>query len=135
MKGSDPLADGGQGPQVRSSLYRGMQPAAFTSTWKAASGRLDPPHVALFGPSVVTQAQRHNPRRVALGAWLDPSPGGKSVGDVTPGRWRPGSSSPIKPVSQNATRSLHAHLEGCFGEAGPPCVALFGPSVVTQLQR
>ena len=56
-------------------------------------------------------------------------------GELTPSRWRPGSSSPIKPVSRNATTSLHAHLEGCFGEAGPPRVAIFGPSVVTQLQR
>ena len=41
----------------------------------------------------------------------------------------------MKPVSRNATSSLHAHSEGCFGEARTPHVALFGPSVVTQIQR
>ena len=103
-------------------------------------GEAGPPRVALFGPSVVTQVQQPDPRASGAKGVARPKPGpgrgaGPAQGDVTPSRWRLGSSSPIKPVSKNATSSLHAHLEGCFGEAGPPRVALFWPSVVTQLQR
>ena len=84
-----------------------------------------PPRVALFGPRGVTQVQGPDPRASGARGVARPKPGpgrgaGPVRGDVTPGRWRPGSSSPIKPVSQNATSSLHAHSEGCFGEAGPP---------------
>ena len=91
---------------------------------KAASGRLDTPQVALFGPSVVTQVERPDPRASGARGVARPKPGpgrgaGPVRGDLTPGRWRPGSSSPIKPVSRNATSSLHAHSEGCFGEGGP----------------
>ena len=101
-----------------------MQPAAFTPTRKAASGRLDPPRVARFGPRVETQVQRPDPRASGARGVARPKPGpgrgaGPVHGDVNTGRWRPGSSSPIKPVSRNATSSLHAHSEGCFGEAGP----------------
>ena len=114
--------------------------AAFTPTRKAASGRLDPPCVALFRPSVVTLVQQPDPRascaRGVARHKLGPGRGaGQAQGDVTPRRWRLGSSSPIKPVSQNATSSLHAHSEGCFGEAGPPRVALFVRSVITQVQQ
>ena len=103
-------------------------------------GEAGPPRVDLFGPSVVTQVQRPNPWASGAKGVARPKPGpgrgaGPAQGDMTPRRWQPGSSSQIKPVSQNATSSLHAHLEGCFGEAGPPRVALFGPSVVTQVQR
>ena len=117
-----------------------MQPAAFTPTRKAASGRLDPPRVALSGPRVVIQVQRPNPRASGARGVARPKPGpgrgaGPVRGVVTPGRWRPGSSSPIKPVSRNATSSLHAHSEGCSGRLDPPRVALFGPHVVTQVQQ
>ena len=98
-----------------------------------------PPRVALFGPSVVTQVQQPYPRASGTRGVARPKPRpgrwvGPAQGDVTPRRWWPGSSSPIKPFSWNSTSSLHDHLEGCFWEAGPPRVALFGPSVVTQVQ-
>ena len=85
-KGTRTPANGGRGPQAKSSLSPRMQPAAFTPTRKAASGRLDPVHVALFGHSVVTQVQQPDPRQVALVAWLDPSPGGKRGGAGKRGR-------------------------------------------------
>ena len=77
-------------PQAPSGLSPGMQPAAFTPTQKAASGRLDTPHVALFGPSVVTQVQRHDPRACGARGVANPKhePGrgaGPLCGDVTPG--------------------------------------------------
>ena len=54
----------------------GKQPTVFTSPRKTVSGRLDPLHVALFGPSVVGQVRLiRDPGQVALGAWLDPGPG------------------------------------------------------------
>ena len=107
--------------------------------WEGCFREAGPPRVALFGPSVVTHLQRPDPWTSGARGVARPKPGpgrgaGPAQGDVTPGKWRPGSSSPIKPVSQNATSSLHAHSEGCFGEAGTPRVALFGPSVVTQVQ-
>ena len=37
-------------------------------------------------------------------------------------------------VSWEATSSLHAHSEDGFGAAGPPCAAIFGPSVEECLQ-
>ena len=37
-------------------------------------------------------------------------------------------------VSWEVSSILHAHSEGCFGEAGRPCVALFAFSVVEQVQ-
>ena len=117
-----------------------MQPVAFTPTRKAALGRLDPPRVALCWPRVATQLHRPGPRAGGARGVARPKPGpGRGAellrGDVASGRWRPGSSSPIKPVSKTATSSLHAHFEGCFGEAEPPRVAIFGPSVVTQVQQ
>ena len=128
--------DGGRGPQARSSLSPGIQPAAFPLTGNSASGRLEPQRVPLFRPSVVTQVQQPDPRASGPRGVARPKPGlGRGAwpaqGDVNPCRWRPGSSSPIKPVSWNATSSLPANWEGCFGEAGPPRVAFSGPSVVT----
>ena len=122
--GHDPWQNGCQGPQARSGLSPTMQPAAFTPTQKAASGRQDPPHVALFGPSVVTQVQQPDPQAGGAWAWLDPRPGqeegrGWHTRTCPQAEWLPVSSSPIRPVSRNATSSLQAHSEGCFGEAGP----------------
>ena len=54
--------------------------------------------------------QRPDPRASGARGMARPKPGpGRGAGpvrrDVTPGRWRPWSSSPIKPVSRNATNS------------------------------
>ena len=58
---------------------------------KAASGRLDTPHVALFGPSVVTQVQQHEPWANGARGVARPKPGpgrgvGPAQGDLTPSR-------------------------------------------------
>ena len=68
----------------------------------------------------------------------EPGPGrgaGQTLRDVTPALWL----LQWSPVATNfvpweATSSLHAHLEGCFEGAGPPCEALFGVSVFEQVQ-
>ena len=102
-----------------------MQPAAFTPTRKAASGRLDPTRVALFGPRVETQVLRPDSQASGARGVARPKPGpgrgaGPVRGEVTPGRWRPGSSSPIKPVSRNATNSDPTHwASGARGVARP----------------
>ena len=102
-----------------------MQPVAFTPTRKAALGRLDPPRMALCGPRVATQVHQPSPLAGGARGVARPKPGpgrgeGPARGDVTLGRWQPGSSSPIKPVSRDATSSLHAHSENCSGAAVPP---------------
>ena len=118
-----------------------MQPAAFTPTRKAASGRLDPPHVAIFGPSMVTQVQRPEPRASCTRGVARPKPGpgrgaGPPSGDVTPGRM---AAAVLKPdqaclldCNQEPSRPL---WKAASGRLDPPHVALFGPSVVTQVQR
>ena len=80
------------------------------------------------------------PGPVALGAWLDPRPGqeegrGRHTGTCPLAEWLPRSSSPLRAVSLNATSSLHAHSEGYFGRVDPPHMALFEPSVLTQVQQ
>ena len=118
-----------------------MQPAAFTPTWKAASGRLDPPRVALLGPSMVTQVQRPNPRASGARGVDRPKPGpGRGVGparrDMTP--WQNGSRGPqadqacLPQCNQQPSRPLGRLIRGAWTT---PRVALFGPSVLTQLQR
>ena len=58
------------------------------------------------------------------GARPEPGPStgaGLMRGDVAPAVWvLQGSPGATKFVSREATSILHAHLEGCFGEAGPP---------------
>ena len=113
-------------PQAPSGLSPGMQPAAFTPTQKAASGRLDHPRVALFGPSVVTQVQQPDP--LAIGARgvakHKPGPGrgaGPCVWGYDPrqnGCWGPQARSGLSPGMQPA--AFTPTQEGCFGEAGPP---------------
>ena len=116
-----------------------MQPAAFTPTRKAASGRLDPPHLALFGPSLVTQVQRPDPRDSGARGVARPKPGlGRGAGpprrDVTPGRM---AARVLKPDQACLPQcSLHAHSGKLLrGGWTLPHVALFGPSLVTQVQR
>ena len=118
-----------------------MQPAAFTPTQKAASGRLDPPRLALFGPSVVTQVQQPNPRAGGTRAVARPKPG--------PGRWAGPACGDLTPASMAAGvfKPDQACLPQCNQEHSRPLrkaasvrldhqyVALFGPSVVTQVQR
>ena len=118
-----------------------MQPAAFIPTQKAASGRLDPPRLALFGPSVVTQVQQPNPRSGGTRAVARPKPGpGRGAGpvrrDVTP--WQNGSRGPqaqsslspgMQPAAFTPTR------KAASGRLDPPRMALFGPSVVAKVQR
>ena len=118
-----------------------MQPAAFTPTWKTASGRLDPTRVALFGPSVVTQVQQPNPRAGGARGVARPKPGqGRGAGpasrDLTPGRiaarvFKPDQAC-LPECNQQHSRPL---MKAASGRLDPPHVALFGPSVVTQVQR
>ena len=56
------------------------------------------------------------------------------LGDVSPGHMAAGVPRIIQLVSWEATHSLHAPLEDCFGAAGPPCAALFGLSMGEQVQ-
>ena len=66
-----------------------------------------------------------------------PGPGrraGLMLGDVTAASWQPGSPRAIQLVSWEATHSLHAPSEDCFGASGPPRAALFGLSVGQQVQ-
>ena len=51
---------------------------------KAASGRLDPPHVALFGSSVVTQVQRPDYQASGARGVARPKPGlGRGAGPAS----------------------------------------------------
>ena len=118
-----------------------MQPAAFTPTRKAASGRLDPPHVALFGPSVVTQVQRPDPQASGARGVARPKPGlgrgaGPSRGDVTPGRMAAGVLKPdeacLPECNQQPSRPLR---KAASGRLDPSHVARFWPSLVPQVQR
>ena len=118
-----------------------MQPAVFAPTRKAASGRLDPQRVALFGPSVVTQVQRPDPRAGGARGVARPKPGqgrgaGPSRGDVTSARMAAGVLKPdqacLPECNQQPSRPLRRLLRG---GKNPPLVALFGPSVVTQVQQ
>ena len=60
---------------------------------------------------------------------------GLTLGDVTPGSMgTSGVPGATKFVSWEASSILHAHLEGCYEEAGPPRMALFGLSVVKRVQ-
>ena len=118
-----------------------MQPAAFTPTQKAASGRLDPPNVALFGTSVVAQVQQPDPWAIGARGVASPKPRpGRGAGptrrDVTPGRMaarvlKPDQSC-LPECNQQPSRPLR---KAASGRLDPPSVALFGPSVVTQVQR
>ena len=118
-----------------------MQPAAFTPTQKAASERLHPPHVALFGPSVVTQVQRHDPRDSGARGVARPKPGpgrgaGPDSGDVTPSRMAAAvlkrHQSCLPECNQQPARPLR---KAASVRMDTPCMALFGSSVVTQVQR
>ena len=135
------MANGCQGPQAPSGLSPGMQPAAFTPTQKAASGRLHPPRMALFGPSVVTQVQQPDPRVGGARGVARPKPGlgrgaGRAREDLTP--WQIGCCGPkarsvlsprMQPAAFTPTR------KAASGRLDPPSMALFGPSMVTQVQR
>ena len=140
-QGRDSCQNGCWGPQARSGLSPGMQPAAFTPTQKAASGRLDPPSVALFGPSVVTQVQRPDPRASGAMGVARPKPGpGRGAGperrDVTPARMAarcPQAPLGLSPGMQPA--AFTPTQKAASGRLDHTPVALFGPSVVTQVQR
>ena len=54
--------------------------------------------------------------------------------DMTPSSMARAGSPGATNFSREATSSLHAHSEGCFVAAGPPCVGLFGLSMDKQLQ-
>ena len=118
-----------------------MQPAAFTPTRKAASRRLDPPHVAPFGPSVVTQIQRPNPRSSgARGvARHKPGPGrwaGPARRTVTPARMAARCTKARSSLSpRRQTAAFTPSRKAASGRLDPPHVALFGHGVVTQVQR
>ena len=118
-----------------------MQPAAFTQTRKAASRRLYPPHVALFGPSVVTQVQRPDPRASGARGVARPKPGpGRGAGpvrrDVTPGRMAARVLKPDQDYLPECNQQPSCPLRKAASERlDPTCVALFGPSVITQVQR
>ena len=56
------------------------------------------------------------------------------LGYVTPGHMAPGIPTRNQLVSWEATKSLHAPSEDCFGAAGPTHAALFGLSVGEQVQ-
>ena len=118
-----------------------MQPAAFTPTQKAASERLHPPNVALFGPSVVTQVQRHDPRASGARGVANPKPepgrgAGPARSSVTPARMAAGVLKPdqacLPECNQQPSRPLR---KAASGRLDPPHEALFGPSLVTQVQR
>ena len=118
-----------------------MQPAAFTPTRKAASGRLDPPRVALCGPRVVTQVQRPDPRASGARGVARPKNrlgrgAGPASGDVTPGRMAAGVLKPdlacLPECNQQPARPLR---KAASGRLDTPRMALFGPSMVTQVQQ
>ena len=128
-------------PKARSSLSPRMQPAAFTPSRKAASGRLDPPHVALFGPSLVTQVQRHDPRAGGAKSVARPKTRlGRGAGppsrDVTPSKMAAGVLKPhqacLPECNQQPSRPLRKAVSGRLDHTH---MALFGPSVVTQVQQ
>ena len=108
---------------------------------KAASGRLDPPHVALFGRSLVTQVQQSDPRASGARGVARPKPGlgrgaGPSRGDVTSGRMAAGVLKPdlacLPECNQQPARPLR---KAASGRLDTPRMALFGPSMVTQVQQ
>ena len=139
--GCDTQQNGCCVPEARSGLSHGIQPASFTPTQKTASGRLDTPHVALFGPSVVTQVERPDPRasgargvaRQKARAGKRGGAGARGLDSQQNGCCGPEARSGLSPGMQPA--AFTPTQVGCFGEAGPPHVALFGPSVITQVQR
>ena len=118
-----------------------MQPAAFTPTQKAASGRLDPTGMALFGPSVVTQVQRPDPRDSDVSGVARPKPGqGRRAAPartaVTPARLAAFVLKPDQACLPECNKQPSRPLrKAASGRLDPPHVALFGPSVVTQVQR
>ena len=97
--------------------------------------------MALFGPSVVTQAQRPDPRAGGARGVARPKTrlgrgAGPARGDVTPARMAAGVLKPDQACLPECNQQPSCPLRKAASERlDPTCVALFGPSLVTQLQR
>ena len=140
-RGRDPRQhDYCQFPQARPCSSPGKPPAVFTPTWKAASGWLDPQQWVFSDQAWTSRYSQSDPCAGDARAVTRPKPGPgrgarKRCGADVGGRdsWKtwllPGFPGSAKFVSWEATSSLHAHLDGCFGAAGHTPVALFGPSM------